>query len=71
LYPLYVLNGAHPSDGYNLLWVGFDVVIRDDEPEYHTSRDPENAFSRVEFYAVISKLLEDFFEVDNELINLF
>jgi hypothetical protein len=32
LHPLYILNGAHPGDGYNLLWVVFDVTLRDDEP---------------------------------------
>ena len=31
LYPLYVLNQAHPRDGQDLLWVGFDVVLRDDK----------------------------------------
>jgi hypothetical protein len=45
----FILNWAHPSDGRNLLWVGFDAVLRYDEPEQHTSRDPENAFLGLSF----------------------
>ena len=36
LYPLYVLNWAHPRDGRDLLRVGFDAALRDDEPKQHT-----------------------------------
>ena len=31
LYPLYVLNWAHPRDGRDLLWVGFDAALGDDK----------------------------------------
>ena len=27
LYPLYVLNQAHPRDGRDLLWVGFKATL--------------------------------------------
>jgi hypothetical protein len=71
LYPLYVLDWTHPGNGHNLLWVGFDAALRDDEPEQHTSRDPENTFFRVEFYAVLSEFIKSFFEVGHELVDLF
>ena len=31
LYPLYVLNRAHPSDGRDVLRVGFDAMLGDDK----------------------------------------
>ena len=31
LYPLYILNRAHPYDGRDLLWVGLDVTLEDDK----------------------------------------
>ena len=31
LYPLYVLNQAHPHDDQELLWVGLDVTLGDDK----------------------------------------
>ena len=61
LYPLYVLNRAHPHDGRDLLWVGFDAMLRDDKTQQHTPRDPENAFPRVEFDVVCSELREGLF----------
>ena len=33
LYPLYVLNRAHPCDGRDLLWVGFDAMLEDNEAQ--------------------------------------
>jgi hypothetical protein len=33
LYPFYVLDWTHLGDDHNLLWVGFDAALRDDEPE--------------------------------------
>jgi phage gp29-like protein len=41
LYPFYVLNRAHPSDGSDLPQVGFDAALGDDELEQHTSWDPQ------------------------------
>ena len=58
LYPLYVLNLAHPHDGRDLLWVGFDTVLGDDKTQQHTPRGPENAFLGVEFDVVCSEFLE-------------
>ena len=40
LNPLYVLNWAHPCDGRNLLWVGFDATLGDDEAEQHAPSGP-------------------------------
>ena len=58
LYPLYVLNQAHPHDGQDLLRVGFDAVLRDDKTQQHTPRDPKNAFLGVEFDPVCSEFRE-------------
>ena len=44
LYPLYFLNQAHPRDGRDLIWVGFDAALGDDEPKQHTPWDPKNTF---------------------------
>ena len=33
LYPLYVLNRAHPCDGQNFVWVGFDAALGDDKTQ--------------------------------------
>ena len=54
LYPLYVLNRAHPHDGRDLLWVGFNAALRDDKTLQHTPWDPKNAFLGVEFDAICS-----------------
>ena len=48
LYPLYVLNRAHPHDGRDLLQVGFDAMLRDDKTQQHTPWDPKNALLSVE-----------------------
>ena len=61
LYPLYILNWAHPCDGRDVLWVGFDAALGDDKTQQHTPRDPENAFPRVEFDVVCSELREGLF----------
>ena len=56
LYPLYVMNRAHPSEsGRDLLRVGFDATLGDDEIEQHTPRDPKNALFGIEFHAVCSE----------------
>ena len=58
LYPLYVLDRAHAHDGRDLLRVGFDAMLRDDETQQHTPWDPENALLRVELDVVRSELCE-------------
>ena len=55
LYPLHVLNQAHPCDGQDLLWVGFDAMLGDDEAQQHTPRDLENALLGVEFDVIFSE----------------
>ena len=52
LYPLQVLDQAHPCDGQNHLRVGFNAMLGDDEPKQHAPQDPENTFFRVEFDVV-------------------
>ena len=58
LYPLYVLNQAHPCDGRDLLWVGLDATLEDDETKQHAPCYPENALLGVEFDTVCSKFHE-------------
>ena len=55
LYPLYVLNRAHPRDGQDLLWVGFDAMLRNDKTQQHTPWDPESALLGVELNVVCSE----------------
>jgi hypothetical protein len=71
LYPLYILNRAHPRDGQDLLWVVFDAALGDDEPKQHAPRDPKNTFLKVEFDAICSEFHESFLHVDHELVGLF
>jgi len=65
------LNWAHPHDGRDLLQVGFDATLGDDEPKQHTPRDPKNAFLRVEFDAVCPECREGLLQVCYELVSLF
>ena len=58
LYPLYVLNRAHPHDGQDLLWVGFDAMLGDDKTQQHIPWDPENILLKVEFDAICSEFCE-------------
>ena len=52
LYPLYVMNRAHPRDGQDLLWVGFNAMLGDDKTQQHATWDPKNALLGVEFDVV-------------------
>ena len=63
VYSLYVLNRAHPCDGRDLLWVGFDATLRDDETQQHTPRDPKNALLGVELNAICSEFCEGLVKV--------
>jgi hypothetical protein len=65
------LNQTHPHDGRDLLWVGFDAMLRGDEPEQHTSRNPKNAFLGVEFDVVRSEFSKGLLEVHHELVGPF
>ena len=58
LYPLYVLNRAHPRDGRDLLRVGFDAMLGDDKTQQHTPWDPKNALLRVELDAACLEFCE-------------
>ena len=58
LYPLYVLNWAHPRDGRDLLQIGFDATLGDNKTQQHTPRDPKNTFLEVEFDVVCSEFCE-------------
>ena len=71
LYPLYVLNRAHPCDGQNLLRVGFDATLRDDEAEQHAPRDLKNTFLRVEFDAIHSEFCKGLLKIDDKVVNPF
>ena len=71
MYPLYVLNQAHPRDGRDLLWVGFDATLGIDETKQHTPRDPENALLRVELNYISSEFCEGLLKVGYELVSPF
>jgi hypothetical protein len=43
------LNRTHPSDGHDLLWVGFDATLRDDKSDKHTFWDPTDIFLGLSF----------------------
>ena len=58
MYPLFVLNRAHPCDGRDLLRVGFDATLGDDKTQQHTPWDPENALLEVELNVVCSEFHE-------------
>ena len=68
-YQLYDLNRTHPCDGQDLLWVGFDATLGDDETQQHTPRDPENALLRVELNAVCSEFCEGLLKVSYDLVS--
>ena len=71
LYPLYVLNRAHPRDGRYFLWVGFDAMLGYDETEQHAPRDPENALLGIEFDAVYSEFRKGLLKIGYEMDSLF
>ena len=71
LYPLYVLNQAHPCDGRDLLRVGFDTTLGDDESQQHTPRDPEHALLGLELNAVCSEFFKGLLKVGYDLVSLF
>jgi hypothetical protein len=50
-----VLNWAHLGDGCNLLQVGFNGALGNDETEQHSPRNPKNAFVGVESDAIRSE----------------
>ena len=58
LYPLYVMNRAHPCDSRVLLRVGFDAMLGDDKTQQHTPWDPENRHLWVEIDAVCLEFRE-------------
>ena len=58
LYPFYIVNWAHPYDGRDLFWVGFDAMLGDNKTQHHSPRDPKNAFLEVEFDDVCSEFHE-------------
>ena len=71
LYPLYVLDQAHPRDGRDLLWVGFDATLGDDEAEQHAPRDPENTFFGIEFDAVCPEFRKGLLKVGDKVVSSF
>ena len=71
MYPLYVLNWAHPCDGQDFLWVGFDATLGDDETEQHAPRDLKNTFFRIEFDAICPEFRKGSFEVGDKVVSPF
>ena len=69
--PFSILNRAHPCDGQDLLWVGFDATLGDDQAQQHTPRDPKNTLLRVELNAICLEFSEGLLKVSYELVSLF
>jgi hypothetical protein len=51
LYAFQVLDGPHAGDGCDLLRVGFNAPLRDDEPQEHASGHPEDTLFGIELDA--------------------
>jgi hypothetical protein len=68
LNPFEVLNRAHLCDGRNLLQVGLDATLGNDETEQHSPWNPENAFLDVEPNAVHPESSKGLL---NQLVGLF
>ena len=71
LYPLYVLNRAHPHDGQDLLWVGRDATLKDDETKQHAPRDPENTLLGIEFDAICLEFRKGLLKIGDKVANPF
>ena len=71
LNPIYVLNQAHPCDGGNLLWVGFDATLGDNEADQHAPRDPKNTFFGIEFDVICPEFHKGSFKVDDKVVSSF
>ena len=50
LHSLQVSDWSHPSGGLDLLRVGLDASLGDNETQEHAPRHPEHALLWVEFY---------------------
>ena len=71
LYPLHVLNWAHPCDGRDLLQVGFDATLGDGEAEQHAPRDPENTLLGIEFDTICSEFCKGLLKIGYEVVSPF
>ena len=71
LYPLYILNWAHPCDGRDLLRVGFDATLGDDKTQQHTPWDPKNALLKVEFDTICLEFCKGLLKIGNEVVSPF
>jgi hypothetical protein len=67
LYAFQVLDGPHAGDGRDLLRVGLDAPLRDDEPQEHASGNPEDALLRIELHAFRLETSECHFKVGKEV----
>ena len=69
--PLYVLNWAHPCDGRDLLRVGLNATLRDDESKQHAPWDPKNALLGVELNVVCSEFCKGPLKIGYDLVSPF
>ena len=60
----------HPEDGVDLLWIGYDASVADDEAKQLACWYPEDAFVRVELPVELSEAVEDLFEVSEEVVGV-
>ena len=55
----------------NLLRVGFDAALGDDEAKQHAPRDPKNTFFGIEFDAVCPEFRKGLFKVGDKVVSPF
>jgi hypothetical protein len=66
----YVADWPHLHDHKDLLWVGFDVVLKVEEIEQNAQYDTKNAFLGVELDVEPSEVGDGFLLVSDELVLL-
>ena len=71
LYPLYIPNRAHPCDVRDLLRVGLNAMLGDDETKQHAPRDPKNALLGIEFDAVCLEFCKGLLKISYEVVSPF
>jgi hypothetical protein len=67
LYAFQVRDGPHAGDGCDLLRVGFDAPLGDDEPQEHASGHPEDTLFEIELDAFRLETSECHFKVGKEV----
>ena len=65
--PFKSFDRSHVGNGRDLLRVGLDAPLGDDEPQEHASGDPEDTLLRIESYTFRLETSECHFKVGKEV----